>query len=99
MHSYISIVASHLGTLDARRVELKDKVEAELEDGVLVGRSRRWKYRLESCLGQRCYQAGATEDPAQGLVFTNTNLVLLPGKPRSITFIFSIQCYYLSIVH
>ena len=66
MHSDIRIVASHLGTLDARRVELKDKVEAELEDGVLVGRSRRWKYRLESCLGQRCYQAGATEGPAQG---------------------------------
>ena len=34
MHSYISIVASHLGTLDARRVELKDKVEAEPEDDV-----------------------------------------------------------------
>ena len=27
------IVASHLGTLDARRVELKDKVGAEPEDG------------------------------------------------------------------
>ena len=66
VHLYICIVASHLGMLDARRVELKDKVEAELEDGVLVGRSRRWKYRLESCLGQRCYQAGATEGPAQG---------------------------------
>jgi len=34
MHSYISIVASHLGTLDARRVELKDKVGAEPEDDV-----------------------------------------------------------------
>jgi len=64
MHSDIRIGASHLGTLDARRVELKVKVEAELEDGVLVGRSRRWKYRLESCLGQRCYQAAATEGPA-----------------------------------
>ena len=30
---------------------------------------------------------------------TNTNLVLILGKPRSITFIFSIQCYYLNIVH
>ena len=36
------IVASHLGTLDARRVELKDKVRAEPEDGVLVDASRRW---------------------------------------------------------
>jgi len=34
MHSYISIVASHLGTLKARRVELKDKVGAESEDDV-----------------------------------------------------------------
>ena len=34
MHSYISIVASHLGMLDARRVELKDKVGAEPEDDV-----------------------------------------------------------------
>ena len=34
MHSYISIVASHLGTLDARRVELKDKVGAEPKDDV-----------------------------------------------------------------
>ena len=41
MHSDIRIVASHLGTLDARRMELKDKVEAELEDGVLVGRSKK----------------------------------------------------------
>ena len=87
MHSDIRIVASHLGTLDARRVELKDKVEAELEDGVLVGRSRRWKYRLESCLGQRCYQVGATKGPAQGLVSTNTDFVSNIVKPQSITLI------------
>ena len=66
LSSCACMIAYHLGTLDKRHVELKDKVEAELEDGVLVGRSRRWKYRLESCLGQRCYQAGATEGPAQG---------------------------------
>ena len=36
---------------------------------------------------------------AQGLVSTNTDLVLIPGKPWSITSIFSIQCYYLNIVH
>ena len=36
------IVAFHLGTLDARRVELKDKVRAEPEDGVPVDASRRW---------------------------------------------------------
>ena len=39
------IVASHLGTLDVRRVDLKDKVGAEPEDGVTVDAdaSRRWK--------------------------------------------------------
>ena len=35
LSSCACIVASHLGTLDARRVELKDKVRAEPEDGVL----------------------------------------------------------------
>jgi len=34
MHSYIRIDASHLDTLDVRRVELKDKVGAEPEDDV-----------------------------------------------------------------
>ena len=42
MHSDIRIIASHLGMLDARRVELKDKDGAEPEDGVLVDASRRW---------------------------------------------------------
>ena len=34
--SCICIVAYHIGTLDARRVELKDKVRAEPEDDVLL---------------------------------------------------------------
>ena len=42
LSSCTCIVASHLGTLAARRVELKDKVGAEPEDGVLVDASRRW---------------------------------------------------------
>ena len=42
LSSCACIVASHLGTLDARHVELKDKVGAEPEDGVLVDASRRW---------------------------------------------------------
>ena len=38
------IVASHLGTLDVRRVDLKGKVGAESEDGVMMDAdaSRRW---------------------------------------------------------
>ena len=43
MYSCIIIFASHLDTLDVRRVELKGKVGAEPEDGVLVDKSRRWK--------------------------------------------------------
>ena len=42
LSSYTWIIASHPGTLDARRVELKDKVGAEPEDGVLLDASRRW---------------------------------------------------------
>ena len=34
LRSCICIVAYHIGTLDARRVELKDKVRAEPEDDV-----------------------------------------------------------------
>ena len=49
MHSYISIVASHLGTLKARRVELKDKVGAEPEDDVW------WTYPEDGWMdGSRC---------------------------------------------
>jgi len=36
---------------------------------------------------------------AQGLVSTNTDLVLIPGKPRSITLILSIQCLFKYFVH
>ena len=42
LSSYTWIIASHLGTLDAQHVELKYKVGAEPEDGVLVDASRRW---------------------------------------------------------
>ena len=36
---------------------------------------------------------------AQGLVSTNTDLVLIPGKPRSITLISVFNVYYIIIVH
>ena len=36
---------------------------------------------------------------AQGLVSTNTDLVLITGKPRSITLILSIQCLFKYFVH
>ena len=45
LSSCTCIVASHLGTLDVRCVDLKGKVGAEPEDGVTVDAdaSRRWK--------------------------------------------------------
>jgi len=42
LSSCTCIVASHLGTLDGRRVDLKGKVGAEPEDGVTEDASRRW---------------------------------------------------------
>ena len=51
MHSYINIVASQLGTLDVRCVELKGDVGVNPEDGVLMNRPRRWKERLKCKLG------------------------------------------------
>ena len=81
LSSCIRIIAYHLGTLDLRHMEPNGNVEAEPEDGARMDQFRRWKDRLESCLGQRCYQAGATEDPAQGLVSTNTDLVLPQASP------------------
>jgi len=42
LSSCTCIVASHLGTLDVRRVDLKFKVGAEPEDGVTMDESRRW---------------------------------------------------------
>jgi len=37
MHSYLSIIPSHLGTLDVRHVEPEGNVEAEPEDGAPEG--------------------------------------------------------------
>ena len=90
MHSYISIVASQLGTLDAWRVELKDKVRAEPEDYVW------WTYPEDGWISMCMIERGCSSSEYH---LTNTNLVLILGKPRSITSISSIQCYYLIIVH
>ena len=54
MHSYISIVASHLGTLDVQRVYVKHVLTEPNHKTVLDGR-----------ILKRKGPAGATEDPAQ----------------------------------
>ena len=90
LSSCICTVACHLGTLDVRRVELKDKVRAEPEDYVW------WTYPEDGWISMCMIERGCSSSEYH---LTNTNLVLIPGKPRSITSIFSIQCYYLIIVH
>ena len=54
MHSYISIVASHLGTIDVQRVDVKHVLTEPNHKTVLGGR-----------ILKRKGPAGATEDPAQ----------------------------------
>ena len=54
MHSYISIVASHLGMLDVQRVDVKHVLTEPNHKTVLGGR-----------ILKRKGPAGATEDPAQ----------------------------------
>ena len=71
-----------------RHVEPEGNVEAEPEDGARVDQPRRRKDPLEQ--PKTRLKVGR----AQGLVNTNTSLVLLPGKPRSITPNLSIQCLF-----
>ena len=85
MHSDIRIVASHLGTLDVWRVELKGDVGVDPEDGVLMNRPRRWKDRLKCKLGPEILSSQCK--------LTNW-LSVIPGKPRSITPNLSIQCLF-----
>jgi len=54
MHSYISIVASHLGTLDVQRVDVKHVLTEPNHKTVLDGR-----------ILKRKGPVGATKDPAQ----------------------------------
>jgi len=54
MHSYISSVASHLGTLDVQHVDVKHVLTEPNHKTVLGGR-----------ILKRKGPAGATEDPAQ----------------------------------
>ena len=84
MHSYIRTDASHLDTLDGQRVDMKHVMTEPNPKMALVDASWREKNPLEQ--PKTRLKVGR----AQGLVNTNTSLVLLPGKPRSITFIFQV---------
>ena len=61
-------------------------------------------YELINVIIQELIQEPSTGEPQPGEVVDQapeevTNPTDLQGKPRSITPTFSIQCYYLSIVH
>ena len=71
MHSYICVVASHLGTIDEPYAECV--VGAEPEDDVW------WTYPEET--KNKEYMLGPEYSPSE-CHLTNIDLVLIPGKPR-----------------
>ena len=79
MHSYICIIAPHLGTIDEPR-EGRD-IGTEHEDDVW------WTYPEEA--KNQEYMLGPECSPSE-YHLTNTDLVLIPGKPRSITYYFNL---------
>ena len=87
MHSDIRIVASHLGTIDEPR-EGRD-IGTEHEDDVW------WTYPEEA--KNQEYMLGPEYSPSE-CHLTNTDLVLIPGKPRSMSLYFkSMQLIIVSI--
>ena len=78
VHSYICIVAFHLGTIEEPR-EWRD-IGAEPEDG-------EWWIRLEDGrMDLDVHDEGRCSPSSCSL--TNTDLVLFPGKPRSMSYLF-----------
>ena len=71
MHLYICIIAPHLGTIDEPR-EGRD-IRTEHEDDVW------WTYPEET--KNQEYMLGPEYSPSE-CHQTNTDLVLIPGKPR-----------------
>jgi len=79
VHSYICIIAPHLGTIDEPR-EGRD-IGTKHEDDVW------WTYPEEAKNPE--YMLGPEYSPSE-CHLTNTDLVLIPGKPRSITYYFNL---------
>ena len=80
MHSYVYIVAFHLGTIDVPREGCD--VEAEPGDG-------EWWIHLEDGRMDSDVHDQGRCSPSNYLL-TSTDLVLFPGKPRSITYYFNL---------
>ena len=89
MHSDISIVASHIGTLDVQRVNVKDVLFEPNPKMVNGG-------RIQKMEGLSVVHAWTGDDvkPVQDCNLTNTDFVSNLGKSCSITLIFSIQCLF-----
>jgi len=69
MHLHL---ASHLGTLDVPRVDVKHGMLESNQKTVLVDGSRRWKDPESTCLNRRCMPSECH--------LTSTNLVLDPRQ-------------------
>jgi len=92
MHLYICIIAPHLATIDEPR-EWRD-IGIEHEDDVW------WTYPEEA--KNQEYMLGPEYSPSE-CHLTNTDLVLIPGKPRCMSYYFklcfTIYMFYLLLVH
>ena len=84
MHSYICIVASHLGTIDEPYEGRATGAEPEDDVGGHIPKTDGWN---PMCMTKGRYSPSEYR-------LTNTDLVLIPGKPRSITPNLSIQCVF-----
>ena len=78
MHSYICITAFHLGTIDVSREGCD--VEAEPEDGKLWTRLE--DGRMDPMTEGRCSLSSFS--------LTNSDLVLITGKPRCMSYYFKL---------
>ena len=81
MHSYICIVASHLGMIDEPYEGRATRAEPEDDVGGHIPKTDGWN--------PMCMTKGRCSPSEYHL--TNIDLVLIPGKPRSITLNFSIS--------
>ena len=92
MHSYICIVASHLGMVDEPYEGRATEAKPEDDVGGHITKTDGWN---PMCMTKRRCSPSKYH-------LTNTDLVLIPGKPRSITPNLSIQrlfkylCIYIS---
>ena len=88
MHSYICIVASHLGTIDEPYEGCATGAEPEDDVGGHIPKTDGWN--------PMCMTKGRCSPSEYHL--TNTDLVLIPGKPRCISYYFKFMTLiYISI--